>query len=161
MLLLVTGRSSILFLCCSDPGARLIGGAESSRCPKSEDASRGKSKWVQHQDHCYAFDMSFYNYSVYSKEKASSICQSMGELQLWQVRGIVSTWSNCLTHVVFLFSWQMLNCWPSKPRRRTTLCQSTSQTTRSSPAVCGSAWTWMLKVNLRINVEVHKWNQKN
>uniref|UniRef100_A0A8C7YJW1 Lymphocyte antigen 75 n=1 Tax=Oryzias sinensis TaxID=183150 RepID=A0A8C7YJW1_9TELE len=53
--------------------AKLKTAPENNRCPHS----KGESSWVQHQDHCYAFDMMFYNYSVYNMEEANAICQKM------------------------------------------------------------------------------------
>ena len=58
----------------------LLGAAQqlpptTTNCPESQ----GLSRWVEFQDHCYAFDMTFYNYSVYSMEQAKDICLSLGE----------------------------------------------------------------------------------
>ncbi|XP_046886441.1 lymphocyte antigen 75 [Hypomesus transpacificus] len=45
-----------------------------TNCPESQ----GQARWVEFQDHCYAFDMTFYNYSVYSMEQAKDICLGLG-----------------------------------------------------------------------------------
>ncbi|CAL8246532.1 unnamed protein product [Lota lota] len=36
------------------------------------------SNWVEFQDHCYAFDMTFYNSTVYNMHDALGICVSLG-----------------------------------------------------------------------------------
>ncbi|KAL2087575.1 hypothetical protein ACEWY4_016403 [Coilia grayii] len=46
---------------------------ESNRCPKTD----GSSRWVEHGDHCYAFDMTFYNYTVYTIDAAKRVCEEL------------------------------------------------------------------------------------
>uniref|UniRef100_A0A1A8KHS5 Lymphocyte antigen 75 n=1 Tax=Nothobranchius kuhntae TaxID=321403 RepID=A0A1A8KHS5_NOTKU len=54
--------------------AKLKAAPDSNHCPESSD---GASNWVQYEDHCYLFDMSFYNYSVYEMMEAKSICDKL------------------------------------------------------------------------------------
>ncbi|KAJ8282372.1 hypothetical protein COCON_G00048910 [Conger conger] len=39
----------------------------------------GNSKWIHYKDHCYAFDMTLFNYSVYTMEEAKTICNNLDE----------------------------------------------------------------------------------
>ncbi|XP_061464651.1 lymphocyte antigen 75 [Rhineura floridana] len=45
-----------------------------SQCPKT---NRGSSQWIQYKQHCYAFDMAFYNFSVYTGNEAKEICKKL------------------------------------------------------------------------------------
>ncbi|KAM4744956.1 lymphocyte antigen 75 [Anableps anableps] len=57
----------------SSQRAKLQTAPENNHCPQSN----GTSKWVQHQDHCYLFDGSFYHYSVYNITQAKTICHQL------------------------------------------------------------------------------------
>ncbi|XP_072516907.1 lymphocyte antigen 75 [Salminus brasiliensis] len=45
----------------------------SDNCPKSN----GQASWIQFENHCYAINMTLYNYSVYTMEDAKSICEKL------------------------------------------------------------------------------------
>ncbi|XP_025055752.1 lymphocyte antigen 75, partial [Alligator sinensis] len=45
----------------------------SPRCPQNT----GTYQWLQYKEHCYAFDMAFYNFSVYTAEDAKNVCQKL------------------------------------------------------------------------------------
>lgn len=51
---------------------------ESRQCPETD----GVAQWVQYDGNCYAFDMTFYNYSVYSLAEAKTICEKLGKFYL-------------------------------------------------------------------------------
>ncbi|PIN88408.1 hypothetical protein AB205_0220080, partial [Aquarana catesbeiana] len=42
-------------------------------CPKADNPTQ----WVRHKDFCYAFDMKIYNYSVFTSENATKICETL------------------------------------------------------------------------------------
>lgn len=72
-------------LCGCALAARLQANMEANDCPQRNDGPY----WVQLHDHCYAFNMSFYNYSVYRMQQAQTICQSMSELFLGVLKVII------------------------------------------------------------------------
>lgn len=53
-----------------------------SRAPGCPQIS-GTLKWIQYKDHCYAFDMAFYNFSVYNVEDAKKVCQKLSMFRLF------------------------------------------------------------------------------
>ncbi|XP_026530150.1 lymphocyte antigen 75-like [Notechis scutatus] len=46
----------------------------SSKCPDSPNEA---SQWLHYKDYCYAFDMAFYNYSIYTGTTARKICKKL------------------------------------------------------------------------------------
>lgn len=47
-------------------------------CPKT---TSGSSQWIQYNDYCYAFDVEFYNFSIYTADEAEKVCQKLGMFQ--------------------------------------------------------------------------------
>ncbi|XP_059822448.1 lymphocyte antigen 75 [Hypanus sabinus] len=42
-------------------------------CPKKD----GQSSWIRYKDHCYAFDMGLYNWSVFTIDETKSVCHEL------------------------------------------------------------------------------------
>ena len=66
-----THRFNVFPFC--EPGARLKSPALATNCPHTT------SKWLEFKDHCYAFNMTIYNSSVYNMADATSVCVGLGE----------------------------------------------------------------------------------
>uniref|UniRef100_A0A8D0EGD9 Lymphocyte antigen 75 n=1 Tax=Salvator merianae TaxID=96440 RepID=A0A8D0EGD9_SALMN len=45
----------------------------SSSCPKTD----GSAQWIHYKDHCYAFDMVFFNFSIYTGDSARKVCKNL------------------------------------------------------------------------------------
>ena len=58
-----------------EPGAKLKSAPVANQCPLTGTTSA----WVEFKDHCYAFDPTMYNSSVYSMPDALGVCGSLGE----------------------------------------------------------------------------------
>ncbi|KAL4608947.1 lymphocyte antigen 75-like [Arapaima gigas] len=47
--------------------------SQDNRCPQGTETAQ----WIQNEGHCYAFDVAFFNYSVYSMKDAKAICGAL------------------------------------------------------------------------------------
>uniref|UniRef100_A0A8C3J8B3 Lymphocyte antigen 75 n=1 Tax=Calidris pygmaea TaxID=425635 RepID=A0A8C3J8B3_9CHAR len=63
-------------ICYSPPNKRQLQPKQASRAAGCPQIS-GTLQWIQYKDHCYAFDMAFYNFSVYNVEDAKKVCQKL------------------------------------------------------------------------------------
>nr|XP_056717155.1 lymphocyte antigen 75 [Euleptes europaea] len=62
-------------ICYSPLERRLSKQTESfTTCPHT---SSGSSQWIQYKDYCYAFNVEFYNFSIYSAKEAEKVCQKL------------------------------------------------------------------------------------
>ncbi|XP_053263883.1 lymphocyte antigen 75 isoform X3 [Podarcis raffonei] len=43
-------------------------------CPKTTGSA---SQWIQYKQHCYAFDLAFYNFSIYNWKEAKEVCKKL------------------------------------------------------------------------------------
>lgn len=72
-------RNNINFLIFAERKLETKQASRASGCPQSSDSLQ----WEQYRDHCYAFDMAFYNFSVYNVEEAKRICQKLSRFRLF------------------------------------------------------------------------------
>uniref|UniRef100_A0A8V5GL26 Lymphocyte antigen 75 n=1 Tax=Melopsittacus undulatus TaxID=13146 RepID=A0A8V5GL26_MELUD len=63
-------------ICYSTPNSKQLQPKPVSKAPGCPQLS-STLQWMQHKYHCYAFDMAFYNFSVYNVEDAKKVCQKL------------------------------------------------------------------------------------
>lgn len=78
-------RNNINFFVFAERKSEPKQASRASGCPQSS----GSLQWEQYRDYCYAFDMAFYNFSVYNVEEAKRICKKLSRFRLFMTLQLV------------------------------------------------------------------------